>query len=482
LATFTETFCDPTNGSNLWGGSDNGKPSMADVVGAGAWVQATQLYTSNNVNGSVTVGQFIALYQGAVNTPSFSARVTNVAGGSGIPWVIGVSNAAYAGTAPGAVNGAINFNANVGGAWAGPTAAVLWPVNAANLANLTDAPGDPIRVNMLNSANYNLTAQLVVASVGPVTISGMAASPGDGGRATFSYGTSQVVYLTTSQVDWVWRDLVFTGAATAGLNAGIVVSGRAIMERVTVAGARINGFAITVANSIFIECEAYLCNTSNAATDAAYLCAGTTQFVRCTAHHNTQPNALGFSASVACTFVECIAAANGSTGFAVTGTALGTSFENCMAYANSGDGFKFSSTAGLFYLENCQFLLNAGNGVNNTGGATNVIRLNNCGDFGNLARLAGTTGVILDTGGVTFGSNPTSNGNNGNFAMNNANAIGTGRGTFLLTSNYALSSAGHPDIGPVQGNATQTSNGNGNGNSNATGAGSVIHHLFKGLR
>lgn len=456
MATYSEKYCDPVNGSNNSAGSSNAAPTMTDTAGTGGWVSTTQIYTSTSTTGTVAVGQFLSIYSGAGPATTI-ARITAVSGGSGSAWVITVSNAAYAGTQPSALTTGATYKAAVDGYWLGPNGASGFPLNLTNLAALADASGDPVRVTMKNGATYSITAGITVVA-GPLTIQGATSSADDLGRFTLDGGNPGTSFIMlTGGAQLTLRDAIIqnNGNGSSGNANAINAGSRNLFERVTVNNVR--GIGINFSIGQCIECEAYSCNGSNTATTGGFASGAGCDFVRCTAHHNTGSNSSGFVLTVGARFIDCIAADNGAHGISVNANSVGFTLLGCTTRNNTGDGVHLAGANSVYMLENCQHISNSGYGIN-MAGTVGQVRITNNGYYGNTSgQTNGLTQQGYEIGAITYGSDPTVDGANGNFAVNLAAAEAAGRGNFELASaKYSKSTTSFPDVGAVQNSDTTT--------------------------
>lgn len=447
--TFTEFYADAASGSNVNGGSNAGAATMSDTAGTGSYNAATNIYTSVATNGSVAVGQFIAIYSGAATEAAGIARITAVSGGGGIPWVI-TCDLFQSGTEP---TTASTYKANVGGAWKGPNGAVDFPFDYL-AATSTNAAGDPPRVNFKSGTTYSITAAMAANKTGPLVYEGYTTTIGDGGRAIFDGGTSGASYalLSASGTGVMLRSLMFRNNGATGSANGVTNTSQVIWQRCVVHSVRGNGFAIAGIGTA-IECEAYSCNQSNTVDLAGFKVTTTiARIIRCIAHDNTGSNTDGFHDVAGGTYIDCIADTNGKDGFYVGSSSDHGVLLNCVAYLNSGDGIDHDGVNDLLLLENCLLYNNGGFGVNNN--TTNYItQAVNCAYFNNTS--GESTGIEDETGAVTLTGDPFVAASTGNFSLNDTAGAGAacraaGRGTFTETQASYSGTASTPDIGAAQ--------------------------------
>lgn len=184
--SFSEFYCDFTNGSNLNAGSTNAAPIYTS---AGGDSDGTSQFTPNDGStpaSTVSVGMFGSVYVTAGATVAvFVGRITVVA--AGVNGAITFSTTAKSGTFPAASAGAHTITLKVGGYWKGPNAASGFPFGFITNA-LTNVAGDVNRVTLLATATYTVTAAIAHGNAGPTVFRGGTASAGDGGRATIDGG------------------------------------------------------------------------------------------------------------------------------------------------------------------------------------------------------------------------------------------------------------------------------------------------------
>lgn len=492
---FTEFYCDPSSGSNLNGGSDSGTPSMADTAaGTGAVSTVSHTYTSVLTTGAVTVGQFIAIFSGAATVPAFVARITSVSGGGGSVWVITYSTTAIFGTEP--TTGS-SYKANVGGAWKGPNGAVTWPVGSVN-NTMTDAAGDLVRVNLKNNASYAMTSGMTQNKQG-VLFQGMTSTPGDGGRATIDGSTNAITIISLTGTSSVLADLIISNNGTTGTNAGVSATGNGVMffrcvfHDLRGPGITLSGFGIYVE-----ECEFYACNGANSSGSGAALVNAAVSFFRCIFHDNIGANNNGMvsqagTGSGGVFMHSCIFDTNGKHGAFLQSSGIIVAI-NCDFYNNAGSGVDTTGVPnGSILAMNCNFVKNVTAGVAVSTAPTNISNVINCG-FGSGTQANGstTTGLsILISGSVTYASGvtPWVDPANGDFRINLAAAIGTGRGAFTQTAASYAGTSGSPVIGacqvsdyPAQSNVhSGTTYGNGAYTGSESSSGVSGTRIFSGM-
>ncbi len=454
---FTETYCNASTGANVNGGSDAGSPSMSDTAGTGTYLQgggATDTYTSAATNGAVAVGQFLSIYSGAATIAAFTGRITAVSGGSGLAWVITVSNTAFSGTRPA---NAGTYKAQVGGAWKGPNGASGFPFDYVTAA-LTNVGGDTPRINFKNTATYTITGGILANKNGPIRYEAYTTTIGDGGMATIDGGSpvSDYILLTASGTNTDFVGFVFQNNGTSDGSQGANGTGaeqlwlHCVFTALSGAGLGTTGASIMV-----VECEAYGNGLMGGGGVGFNITGAGSLALRCIAHDNTATGMSGFAISAGMA-KDCIADTNSSSGFRVTST-VGASLVGCDAYNNTSDGFTLANTAAaIVYMENCNAIKNGGWGINGSGAGARNGQIYNCGfGAGTQANSSGTTtGLksIVESGSVTYASNvtPWVDPANGDFRINLAAAIGTGRGAFTETAASYAGTVGAPVIGAAQ--------------------------------
>lgn len=465
MASYTEFFCHAgISASNLNGG---GLVSGADPTDLAAYTgvgdsDGTSKFTPSDGStpaSSVNVGDFASIYVTIGATVAvFIGRVTVVA--AGVNGAITVSTTAKSGTIPASSGSAHTITCKVGGAWAGPNAAVSFPFGFITAA-LMDAAGDYPRVNLKSGTTYSITAAMTHSLAGPVYFQGYTTTAGDGGKATIDGGTSGASYvlLTLSGAQGTLRDLIFQNNGATAAVAGLSVNNVGwLLERVTVNSVRGSGFTAGSGSSVtMVECEAYACNQSNTASRGGFFFnQGTIYLDRCIAHDNTGSNNNGFcigSAGGSPYLVDCVADTNGAAGFLCSINASAPSLENCVAYNNTTAGILVSGNNQTALAENCRFTGNLTYGVNNSG-TGNIVRLSNCAFRSNTSGQ--TNGVVDATGSITLTADEMVDPANGDFSLNN-NAGGgaacraAGRGNFTQAAgSYTKTTVSFPDVGAAQ--------------------------------
>ena len=460
---FTEFYVQST-GSNLNAGSTTDNAAVFTYA-AGTFVRSTGVFTvasENPLTDGVAVGDWASIYTTAGATvATFVARVT--ARGA---TTITVSLTAIAGATSTVDESAGAATCKIGGAWAGPAAAVDFPFDFAAAA-LKNAAGNYPRVNY-KAATYTITAGIVCVA-GLITHEGYTTTAGDGGRATFASsapgGTGFTQITLANDVTLACLSFAQAGA-TAGTAFGLVAASYNALRRVVVSGSPLDGFALGAVFGVHVEeCEAYENNTRNLAGYGGFKSASQLNLVRCIAHDNTGANNDGFIVGgTGLTLESCIADRNGRYGVRVVGSGRSALVRGCVSYKNGSHGF-YSDGAAVVAFESCISERNTGYGFalstatparatsrrncktsNNTGGAT----LN----FGNVAE-SGNIDDSTDCLADMTGARPTT----GDFTPTGT-AIAAGRGSFTQTgTQYSSTTTSVPNIGVVQTAGTGGSSG-----------------------
>jgi hypothetical protein len=319
-----------------------------------------------------------------------------------------------------------------------------------------------MRLNLL-AGTYTRTAGINVTIAGPLAIQGYSVTPGDGGRATLSYGNTNDGGLTLNAGYQQARDLILT-STYAGSNQLYAVSMNGTgctCERVIASGWSGKAFYLNGSEVKVIHCEAYNCCTVGTSAQGAFTInyVGGCSIVGCIAHdiNPANANSYGFlltEDNQAATIVDCIADTCGGYGFCINRQRVNRIIINCDAYNCALGGFYCSvvSYTPVTYLKNCNAISNGGYGYA-SGQLGNILILENCFDYGN------TSGRLYDTGGCSdespsshYTAVPYIDGPNGNFALDRVNGV-AGRGAsarFLQTLGYTASIPASRDIGAAQ--------------------------------
>ncbi len=457
---YSEQFCDPVSGSNLNSGSTTAAATYSGVGDSDGTSVFTPSDNSTPAN-TVAAGDVVSVYVTAGATvATFVGRVVTVA--AGVNGAVTVSTTAKAGTFPSASSGAHTITLKRGGPWLGPNAAVTFPFNLATLNALVNTNSDPIRVNLINTATYAMTATITVA-VAQVTIQGCSGTPGDGGKAILDGGTSGVSYILMTPNGYV-KDMIFQNNGASGSAVGVALGvNESILERVTVHDVQGVGISVAATNTV-LECETYACNKSNTADGAGIRVSGGGTVRRCISHHNTGNVTHGFavlgSNSTGVSIQDCIADANGQHGFALPNNALtgfGLTIEDCIATNNAGSGIYLGTTSGTKNGAVVENAITGNNGTNINCAQADVgqYRFTNCAFFGLGGAITGANASNV-VGSIALSSNPFNDSANGDFSLNNVAGAGAacrnaGRGSYTqTTSYYPKTTTSYPDVGGVQ--------------------------------
>lgn len=468
---FTE-FCCRSGGSNLNSGTRTGSSTepgtSADFTYAsGNWVASTGVFTVASGNPSsdgVAVGDFASVYADGSSTTGFVGRVT-----ARDTTTITVSLTVKSGTAP--TDGTGNRTLKVGGAWAGPSGATIFPFGFFS-ANMKQSADDAPRCNFKNDQTYSVSASCnhnTAEAVALQILQGYTTSYGDGGRAVFDGGSNAISGAIIDGSEYqIWvEDIEVKSTATTGTTHGFRLGRKSMCRRCVAQGVRGLGFTMNNAVCAYIECEAYNCNKSNTVGWGGFgVNSSGVMARRCYAHDNTGSNNAGFVLGALNVNVEisnCVSHKN-QYGAYVTGTpgSLGiqVAFFNCDFYNNASDGIRLnwtSSSLALLILENCNLVKNGGYGINDVVATyTPTVYLQNCAfGTGTKANTSGNTaGVAIyrNQAPVTLASGvtPWQDPDNGDFRIALASNKGTGRGTWFQTASGLSGTVGYPDIGAAQ--------------------------------
>jgi hypothetical protein len=477
MATYTDFFCDPVNGSNMNGGglASGAEPSAAAVYSAtnGGWNNSTGVFTptSGNPSLTVTVGDFASVFPDGATTPVFVGRVT--ARGA---TTVTVSKVFAQGTGP--TTSASGRSINVGGRWKGPNAASGFPFSFLD-GSLTNVTGNFPRINLKNNGTYSVTASIACNVSSPIFYQGYSSTAGDLGRATISGPTAgaSFILLNVGGVSFsrylTLLDLLFKNNGATGNADGLSLAGGVCSVRRCVAqDFRGNGILLQSAASapsgwVFSECEVFGANQS--ATSAyggiKVLNSRGNDFVRCYIHDNT---GFGIGLFDFEQFIDrCVIESNTIDGIYQSDDGslwdAGSVFISaCDLYNNGRDGLRCDAQNfnTQIFGENSNFVKNAGYGVNVVALPAVCGALVNCGyGSGADANTSGTTNgllsatsAVIETGAVTYSSptNPYNAPTTGDFRISASAAKGTGRGTFVQTDGTNTGTIAYPDIGAAQ--------------------------------
>lgn len=450
--TYTEWHVIPT-GSNLNSGHTTDNAATYTGVGDS---DGTSVFTPSDGStpaSTVTNGAWGSVYVTAGATvATYVGLITNVA--AGVNGAVTFSQVAKAGTFPAASGGAHTITLKVGGAWSGPATTVGFPFAFAS-ARLTNGPTLYPRVNIKGGTVYSITAAITHSVVGPITWQGYTNTLGDLGQAIFDGGTgSAYIMFTFSGANNDFADLTFRTNGASGSAAGITASGAfCTYNRCRFQGMRTDGVAASSNPNYFYECEFLTNNIANTANHGGVAAGSASTYVRCSFHDNIGNVNNGAYLTATSSFYNCLFYRNGFEGM-LHNTATGVILENCDFYSNF-DGFNcLRSDAVGIIIENCNFIKNTGCGITNP--IANAMRngvIRNCG-FG-VGTMANGNGDIVGGGGAqqvgnisyATGVTPWVDPDKGNFTINLATAINTGRGVFFQVNTNIF---GYPDIGAVQ--------------------------------
>lgn len=449
-------------GSNLNAGTRTGDTTVPGAAAdfeyaSGSWVAATGVFTvasGNPLTDGVAVGDFASVYANGSTVTGFVGLVT-----ARDATTITVSLTAKSGTAPS--NGTGNRTLRIGGAWAGPNAAVAFPFGGFVSANAVKAAGEKVRVNwrsVSNSANSVTATVTVNPTSNSIRIEGFTNTYGDGGSGRISgidiSGTSAIlVSFTANDLEVV--NLVGVSNGDVGSADMFDFTGnRSEFRNLRAESARGAGFRYATGTGILRECVADGCNISATATKGGFTLATSSGLVeRCLSKNG---GGVGYYIQLngSCVIDSCIATTNASHGFHHTGTQV--TLKQCDSYDNGGDGF-FLTSAGTTNarVENSNAIKNDAYGFNFTAGSgTPAGSLINCGvGSGTAANALGATngtgnvdviGLVTYAADVTPWVNPPTD-----FSISLAAAIGAGRGLFGYNGANP-EERGYPDIGASQ--------------------------------
>lgn len=312
--SFTEFYVQ-TTGANTNAGSTTDNTAPYSFV-SGNWTNTTAKFFKSTIDlSALTTNMFASVYADGVSVSAFVARIKSIDDAND---VIELDPANAAGTNPGDIVGTASIS--IGGAWSGPSGAVGFPFNFAT-ATLTNFSGNVPRINIKGGTTYAITAGMTHTLAGPLRFQGYTNTVGDFGKATFDCATvgAGVVILTSSGANLDFADMVFSNSgATSGVTDGITSTGHECTFRRLVAhNVRRTGIVCSGNSASVIECEAYLCNANNTASQGGFSMSGLGDAcIRCISHDNAGSNSSGFIISgTGCIAVSCIADSNGGRGF-----------------------------------------------------------------------------------------------------------------------------------------------------------------------
>lgn len=446
-------FCCKSGGSNLNAGTRTGSSAepgtSADFTYAsGSWVAATGVFTvasGDPLSDGVAVGDFASVYADGSTVTGFVGRVTARDAAT-----ITVSLSAKSGTAP--TNGTSNRTLKIGGAWAGPSGSVKFPLEFAEGA-MKNSAGDPVRINFKNGSTYSISLAATLGSAQSQTQwEGYTSSYGDLGKAIFDFGTTNGSAMITlgaaSQV--VIADIVVLNTASASFAYGFQANGACVLVR-CVAKARTIGFRTN--GGLLIECEAYECGPSVSTANAGFDVQGGT-LLRCIAHDCLSHGFIAASTEVA--LINCIADSNSGYGLLLNLTQQ-SMIVSCDFYNNTLGGVfhTLSTVAFAAQIHSCNFIKNGGWAIDSTNSLSRMDVMS-CG-FG-AGTQANTSGNVSSnvtakvSGSVNYASDvtPWSDPASGDFRITLATAKAAGRGAFCQYPSGYAGTVGYPDIGSAQ--------------------------------
>ena len=460
---FTE-FCCRAGGSNLNAGSVDGSSTepattaLAAYTG-GDWNATTDVYTApvGADMGEAVIGRYASLFHDGDTEPTINqyllAKITAVDAGARTI-TLSTTNRTLMGTE--VATGSANRSLRIGGAWAGPSGAVGFPMTFLhkNIAGTTDYVP---RVNYKNDQVYAITATIAPVGLWATWHWGYSSTYEDGGYAEFNGGTVGASYTVingnTSNQNYAYLHVINNGA-TGQTNAMIVAS-ESVAFRVKVSGAR--GYGLVAGGSqgcALIECEVYGCNTANVLHMGGIGGNGSGVIVRCISRDNMGSNNAGFYLSgVGMTPVDCISYGNGFTGFSLASSAYAAAI-GCTAYSNGQAGFFVVNGGDVWlHLENNVAVANGTYGV-----ALNVASSGRHGMILNCAFGDNPSGNIhyntvhglVELGSITLGAGvrPWVDADAGDFRINHASLKNAGRGEYLQSDGGIT--VGYRDIGSAQ--------------------------------
>ena len=374
---WTEFYCQ-SGGSNLNAGSTTNNTATFTYA-SGSWVSTTRVFTvasGNPLTDGVAVGDFASVYADGSTATGFVARVT-----ARDATTITLSTTVDGGSAPS--NGTNTRTLKIGGAWLGPTGTSAGPF-AVFATELQNVSGHLPRFNLKNDADYAYTSGPSLSG-GPYRVQGYTSSPGDGGRATLTRGTTgTTVTLSAAGSGMELIDLNFDTNGTTSANAALSISGTEFILR-NIVFSNHRGFGLTISGDhcVITDCEWVNCNTSNAATTGGIGQAGVGNlFLRCVMHDNVTANSSGMrvtASSSSAIFMHCIFYNNGLYGASLIQTTGTYSFINCDFFANTSDGVNHNAgSPTACYFENCNFIDNGGWGLNAAGAGAVITYMRNC--------------------------------------------------------------------------------------------------------
>lgn len=447
------------NAGTVDGGSTEPATTALVTYVGGDWDSTTTIYTAP-VGADMTeavVGRYASLYHDGAVVPTTGAymvgRISVVNVGTRQITVGAVERTLF-GTL--VATGTANRSLKIGGAWAGPSGAVTFPMTF--LTKTISGSNFPIpRVNYKNDQTYTMTATIAFTLLGPVWHWGYTSTYGDGGYAVLQGATTGAAYIalnggTSTSWNFAYWDIRNNGAT--GVATGVSLANESLAYRCKISGMR--GFGIQANGSsggcIVCECEAYG-NNLNAGTSVGGIGGtGNGLIIRCVSRDNTAANASGFSVSGIITILDCIAYDNAAWGFQLASAAFCVAI-GCTAYSNSGGGFQTQNGGDLLmYVENSVAVDNTGYGLTFTPGSTRAgVMFNNAFGDNSLGNIQhNTIAAVIESGTVTLGAGvrPWVDAVNGHFSINHSSVRELGRGEYLQGDGGVT--RGYRDIGSAQ--------------------------------
>lgn len=484
---YTETYVQ-TTGSNLNAGTTNADAATFTYAG-GTWVSGTGVFTvasGNPLSDGVVVGDFGSVFTTAGATVSqFIGRVT-----ARDATTVTLSLTAKSGTAatPSATANATTLK--IGGAWAGPNGASMFPWGFIQ-ATMTNAAADLLRVN-IKTGTYTITAGVTHTNVGPMVFEGYTTTPGDGtltmslplitgtGFPTINTPYNILQYSGATDIQTRYIEFANNGYDSPGPN----VNGPDMVSSVSGATNNVyyrcrfrnswrNGLRIGASGGLVEECEGVGCNIDGAATFAVFQADAVSSWLRCWGHHTfSQSGPLDYADSVVfrfgasstnrVTYDGCIASHFGGYGFTAGGNNHCVLIKNCVAAFGNRSGVFFGAGANetsSVLIENSIFYNNDNYGVR-YGNATWAATIRNCA-FGANATANFLNGLADRVSGtIDLSGDPFVDSANGDFSLNvGAGALcrNAGFGGWLggspadwQGSSYSEKPTTFPDVGAAQ--------------------------------
>jgi hypothetical protein len=386
---------------------------------------------------------------------------------AGVNGSIGIDINRAAGAAP--TTSATTRSITVGGAGAGPTGAVDYPLNLANLKRLTNGAGIMPFFNWKNNADYKITANIDSTAAGPFGMAGYTTTPRDGGKATVDGNTAAAafnVFTISGGSVYVGDLIISSNGNSSSAGSAITPSGvNTVIERVVAKDIRGSGI-FSGGTTIVIDCEAYGCGVGGGVSDGGFRNNNAhVDYIRCISHDNTTATCSGwYVGSLGVTLNNCIADSNGTNGVTLDQSTGQTSLVGVDLYNNGGHGVQIKTSAGTsvsLNMVNVNLFKNTQWGVFLASGMTNVLGVINNLAFGagTEANGAGTIStatlgglIVRDSTMTTYpaNTNPWADAPNGDFDISNVLGWGTGRGTYTQTAPSYSGTLAYPDIGAVQ--------------------------------